>query len=470
MTSIPDAPEAPKGRSAQTTVLVIDDEESVHESVRQPLKRFRTLSAFNAPQALRALEQHHVDVIVLDLNLPGASGFDLLEQLSAERGDVEVVVLTAHSELKNAVRSIRLGAFDFLVKSFETYQSLGEHIDRALRHRRRRREAAATDAHARWLPKAFALLEGSRTDTVQSLVTLAHRAADTPISVLIEGETGVGKEVLARYIHAHSSRSAGPFIAVHVAAVPPTLLHSYLFGHVKGAFTGADRARAGRFELASGGTLFLDEVAELSPEAQVGLLRALQEREVERLGAAESTPIDVRIVAATNKSLSDEVSAGRFRQDLLYRLNVLRLSLPPLRERPKDLAALCRLLADKHAERVQRDPPVFSADAIAILSAYEWPGNVRELENLVMRLCALYPGTQVLGDDVPPEYWLPTLNQTARQAAESEPDGRLYQMACQQFQRYLVRLMIARCDGNKRAAARALGISYSTLKEKARGL
>jgi len=455
--------------TATLSVLIVDDEESVHRSVKQPLRRYRTIAAYSGAEATRALTRHHIDVILLDLHLPDTNGFDLLQQITTERDDVEIIVLTAHSEIKSAVRSVKLGAFDFLVKSFETYQHLEPHIERALVNRRRKREQIESRQREVWLTEAYAMLEATRSEALADVVRLARRVARTPISVLLEGETGVGKEVLARYIHAWSDRADGPFVAVNVASVPSALLHSYLFGHVKGAFTGADKAQAGRFELAFGGTIFLDEVGELSPEIQVHLLRVLQEREVERLGAPEATPVDVRILAATNKRLAEEVEAGRFREDLFYRLNTLRLVLPPLRDRTADLPELCAMLSRKHSLIMRREPPRFAERTLEVLGAYEWPGNVRELENLVMRLCALYPGVEITDDDVPPEYWLPTLNEQARAAVESrDNEGRLYQLATSQFQRYLVRMMIKRADGSKKDAARMLGVAYSTVKDKSR--
>ena len=263
-------------------------------------------------------------------------------------------------------------------------------------------------------------------------------------------------------------------MAVHIAAQPATLLESNLFGHVKGAFTGADRARVGKFELADSGTLFLDEIGEIDADAQVKLLRVLQERTVERVGAAESAAVDVRLIAATNKTLRDEAAAGRFREDLFYRLNVIPIVVPPLRERKEDLPALLALLMRKHAMNVGREVPEFSAEAMLALQCYDWPGNVREAENFVMRLIVREAGPEISLDDIPTEYRLQSLSGIADAVirdteAETGDEQRLYFLARDQFERYLVRLMINRCQGDKRAAARALGVSYSTVKEKSRG-
>ncbi|ACY16777.1 sigma-54-dependent transcriptional regulator [Haliangium ochraceum] len=456
------------------TILVIDDEEAFHDVLVPFLDGYRVLHAYSGWQASAAIKRHHVDVVLLDLNLPDVHGFKLIDELRAESGDAEVIILTAHSDVQNAVRAVKQGAFDFLAKTHENYQQIGEHIQRALLNRKRRREQIAASFGNQWVQSAFEFLDRSKSPATRNVMKLVRSVADTPLSVLIEGESGVGKEIVARYLHAHSSRTCEPFVAAHVAAMPAALLESQLFGHVKGAFTGADRAHVGKFELADGGTLFLDEVGELDGNAQVKLLRVLQEREVERIGAAESSPVNVRVVAATNKSLQNEVKAGRFRDDLFFRLNVIRIEMPPLRHRTEDLPALLDLLAEKHAAIMVREAPRFSAGAVSALQSYDWPGNIRELENLVMRLVAIHPGEEITTDDIPPEYCLSSLNTVAARAihAGAEDGGdeqRLYFLAREQFERYLVRLMVNRHQGDKRAAARALGISHSTVKEKSRG-
>jgi len=450
-------------------VLVVDDEESFHRNIAKYLGNYRRVNAYTGWQALEALGKYHVDVILLDLNLPDTTGFHVLEQVRQEREDIEVIVCTAHSEIRNAVEAVKKGAFDFLVKSYENYQNIHEHIRRALEYRRTKRELIESRTQESWLREAFTQLENTKSDVLALMMRLAKRVADTPLTVLIEGEAGVGKEVLARYIHCRSSRADGPFVTVNVSAVPPGLLGSYWFGHVKGAFSGADRMHIGKFELADGGTLFLDEVGDLDPEAQARLLRVLQEREIERLGANEATPVDVRVLAATHKRLHEEVKFGRFREDLYSRLNVLHVAVPPLRDRAEDLPDLARLLLRKHANRIGRsDAPGLGAGALDVLRRYDWPGNVRELENLMMRMVAL-ARAEIREDDIPPEYWLPTLNQVADDYVSRWPaKANLFYLATQQFQRYLIRLMVARSHGNKRLAARSLGISYTTLKDRLR--
>jgi DNA-binding NtrC family response regulator len=410
-----------------------------------------------------------VDVVLLDLRLPDVSGLDLLREWQSERDDFEVVVVTCHTDLANAVECVKAGAFDFVAKTHESYQRIGDHVERALANRRRKRTLAEARGEGA-LREGLQLIEHSHSRDMREIVRDLKLVAATPLTVLLEGESGVGKEVLARWIHQMSPRSQAPFVAVNMAAVPGTLLESTLFGHEKGAFTGADRLRMGKFELADGGTLFLDEISELDMSFQAKLLRALQEREIERIGGAEAVPVDLRIIAATNQDLESLVLAGKFRQDLWFRLNVMRVRVPPLRQRDADIPALVELLARRSAATMGRDPPVFRAEAIDALREYSWPGNVRELENLVMRLVALHPGVSEIGlDDIPPEYCLEHFGRLAlshAQAAADRGERSMYQQAMSHFERYIVRQTVDRCGGNKAEAARILGISYSSLKVK----
>ncbi|MCG8417691.1 MAG: sigma-54 dependent transcriptional regulator [Proteobacteria bacterium] len=460
-------------KSRKPTVLMVDDEESFHDIVEPYLTDYRTLKAYNGWQTLSALDAHHVDVVLLDLVLPDTEGLHLLDQIHTDRDDIEVIVVTAQAEIRLAVEAVKSGAFDFLVKSYENYQQLSKHIERALLHRRRRRERIEARTKEQWMRDAFATLEDSRAPSVKPIIRLARQVADKPLTVLLTGESGVGKELMAHYIHTYSPRANSPFVAINLAAIPDTLLESNLFGHVKGAFTGADREQLGKFELADGGTLFLDEIGELDSNVQVKLLRVLQEREVERLGAREPSPIDVRVIAATNKNLEHEVRAGRFREDLYYRLNVIRVKIPPLRERTLDLPALIKLLCTRHAATMGHEPPTFTREALVILCNYGWPGNIRELENLVMRLVALAPGRRISPNDIPVEYLLPTLNymseQSGRQGQRKDEKKGVYFRARDQFERYLVHLTVNRLGGDKDAAARELGVSRSTIKNKLRG-
>ncbi|HEX2573992.1 MAG TPA: sigma-54 dependent transcriptional regulator [Polyangia bacterium] len=449
-------------------MLVVDDESAFQETMARFLESYRRFTAYNGHQALEKLSKHHIDVVLLDLNLPDTNGLRLLQQIRAEHDDVEVIVITSHIELKNAVNCVKEGAFDFLAKSYENYQAIGEHIERALEHRRRRRAAILARADDT-LRESMELLERTHSLELAEMIQMVRRVAPTPLTVLIEGESGVGKELLARYVHVHSERATGSFVPVNLAAVPQTLLEATLFGHEKGAFTGADKVRLGKFELAEGGTLFLDEIGELEMPAQVKLLRVLQERQVERIGAAEASPVDVRVVAATNKNLAAEVSAGRFREDLWFRLNVMRITVPPLRQRRRDIPDLVHLLAKRHARSMNREPPRFTREVLRALMDYRWPGNVRELENLIMRMVVLHSDSKVRMEDLPVDYCIDHLIKVTIREADRGRNGersRLYSLACDLFERYLVKHMVDRCGGNKAEAARKLSVSYATVKNK----
>jgi DNA-binding NtrC family response regulator len=455
--------------TARTTVLVVDDEPRFHETIARYLTGYRRLSAYNASQARKVLAKHHVDVVLLDLRLPDVSGLDLLKEWQSERDDFEVVVVTCHTDLANAVECVKAGAFDFVAKTHESYQRIGDHVERALANRRRKRALVETRGEG-FTREGLQLIEHSHSREMRELVRELKLVAATPLTVLLEGESGVGKEVLARWIHQLSPRAQSPFVAINMAAVPGTLLESTLFGHEKGAFSGAERLRLGKFEMADGGTLFLDEISELDLGFQAKLLRALQEREIERIGGAEPVPVDLRIIAATNQDLEAAVRAGKFRPDLWFRLNVMRVRVPPLRQRAGDIPALVELLARRAAATMGREPPRFKPEALDALREYAWPGNVRELENLVMRMVALHPGVAQIGiEDIPPEYCLEHFGRLAlsqAQQALDRNDRSMYQQAMSHFERYLVRQTVDRCHGNKAEAARILGISYSSLKVK----
>lgn len=450
-------------------VLIVDDEEAFHRSVARYLGEFRLHRAFTGTRALEILSEHAIDVVLLDLGLPDVAGLDLLEEIKAVSPDIPVLIVTASSELRTAVAAVKAGAFDFLTKHHESYQALSLHIGRALEFRQWKRQKMASSLSKGWHRDAFTLLEASLSSQLRTAVQLARKTAATPLSVLIQGPSGSGKEIMARYVHAHSGRESEPFIPVNVGAVPESLMESQLFGHAKGAFTGAESDHVGKFELAGAGTIFLDEIGDLAPSCQVKLLRVLQELEVERVGGREARPIHCRVVAATNKNLQAEVRAGRFREDLFYRLHGVRIELPALSERPCDIAALVHFLASKSAHILRRHLPTFDPEVMRLLTSYSWPGNIRELENLVMRLVATCNEGVVMPDDVPPEFWLPTLMDTARIHVNTElGEKRLYFLAREQFERYLVRYMVQRCRGNKKRAAQELGVSYSTVKEKSR--
>jgi DNA-binding NtrC family response regulator len=380
--------------AAAPTVLVVDDEESVRESMRRVLRgTCRVLEAGDAATALETLRRHAVDVVLLDVRLPDAHGVELLGSIRATDDSVEVILVTAVREVRAAVEAMKLGAYDYLTKPFDV-DELRTQVGRAVERRALHRALLAFRAE-RGEAHGFEAIVGGHP-SMRRIYELVAQVAPTTTSVLIQGETGTGKELIARAIHHQSPRRENPLVAVNVAAIPETLVESELFGHEKGAFTGALKRRLGRFELAHGGTIFLDEIGSLRLDVQAKLLRVLQEHEVERLGGTQTVKLDIRLLAATNVDLKQAVAAGTFREDLYYRVNVLTIRVPPLRERADDIPLLAAHFVRKYSQKFGRTVQDVSPVALDLLKAYAWPGNVRELENIVERAVALAQGP-VLG-------------------------------------------------------------------------
>jgi DNA-binding NtrC family response regulator len=358
-------------------ILLVDDERNVHYSLQRALgEAFRIVSAFSGEEALQRLTTEKPHLILLDVKLPGTNGLETLQRIKAMDRDVPVILLTAYGTTETAITAMKHGAYDYLLKPVDI-ASLRGMITKALHLR-----ALTDQVDKRSLPEstqATPLL--GHSGPMQDLYKMIGRVAPTDTTVLISGESGTGKELVARAIHQHSLRADGPWVALNCAAIPEPLLESELFGHEKGAFTGAIERKPGSFEEASGGMLFLDEVGELPLAVQAKLLRALQEKEIRRLGGRESLPIDVRIIAATNKDLEGTVARAEFREDLYYRLNVIHLHLPPLRARLEDIPLLAQHFLTRCSRELERPVGGFAPDALAALNAHPWPGNVRELEN-----------------------------------------------------------------------------------------
>jgi len=449
------------GETPRTTVLVVDDDEMTQQVLARRLDGYRRLVASDGKSALEVIFHYHVDVVLLDLQLPDTDGEELLERILAERSDIIVFVITAHTDVPRAVRCIKQGATNFLAKSYETFLSLHEHIERALedRHRERAFESARIDDPWR---EVLEQLERTSSPALSAALTLLRHAAPSHLPVLIEGERGVGKELAARYLHRHSRRALRAFVPLRLASAPPEMREAILFGRKAG------EARLGKLVLADGGTLFLDEIGELDDAGQQQLLRVLRRGEFARPGVVEPTPVDVRIVATTEHDLGARVAQGRFDAELLRCLNVARVRISPLRERRSDVPELCRTLAERHARRMNREVPTFTKTALRALSEHAWPGNVTELETLIMRLVAGQASRAIRLTDIPIDLCLDYLSQSAVSLAERERGKRssLYNIACAHFERYLVRHIVERCSGNKAEAARQLGVSYATVKNK----
>src|SRR5437588_7896473 len=414
-------------------VLVVDDEQSLRKVLAATLQRegYEVQVASDGEEALAALDRDGADVVVTDLVMPKMDGLSLLRKVVTLHPDVPVIVVTAHGRVDSAVEAMKAGAFDFVTKPFE-HAELKAIIAKAARQ---------SDLNARnVVPDEGAL----RTEIVgkgQQMIELQQiisKVADAPSTVLIQGESGTGKELVATALHETSSRRERPFIKINCAAIPRELVEAELFGFEKGAFTGAVQSKPGRFELADGGTLFIDEIGEIPVEMQVKLLRAIQESEFERVGGVKTTRVEVRLIAATSRDLTRDIAAGRFREDLYYRLNVVPVHLPPLRERPEDIPLLVEHFRQKYNARLKKNVERIEDDALAALIGYPWPGNIRELENVLERTILFAEGPVIRAADLPPSL-RPTPGSPDDRAAAASPGvpaapGSLKEIAKEQVQ------------------------------------
>jgi two-component system, NtrC family, nitrogen regulation response regulator NtrX len=377
------------------TVLVVDDEVAICETLAQILgyENYRVLTAADGPRALRLLEEHAVDAMLLDVKMPGMDGFEVLARVRDLQPAVPVIIISGHGDIQTAVEAVKQGAYDFLEKPLDRARLLVT-LQNCLQHQQALADRERLAAKA---GRGTPLIGDS--SAMQGVRAFIARVAPTDATVLVTGENGTGKELVVAALHAGSHRHEGPLVEVNCAAIPSDLVESELFGHEKGAFTGADRQRIGKFEQADGGTLFLDEVGDMSERAQAKVLRAVEEGTIQRVGGRETMTVDVRIVAATNRDLAAPDSS--FRRDLFFRLNVLSVNLPPLRERPGDVDLLLAFFMDQLAATMKTRPKTFSPEALTLLRDYGWPGNVRELRNLVERLLILVPGPVIKPADLP---------------------------------------------------------------------
>ena len=439
-------------------ICVIDDQAMMRDSLEATLtaQDHKVFAYDNAQEALTMIKQQSFDAVLTDLRMPGLDGVGMLREMRRLGLDVPVVLMTAHASVPTAVEAMKLGAFDYVQKPFDA-QEIEIVIERALRDRSLVRDNEILRREIEDLDRQRELV--GQSPALQPVLEKIQRVAQSSATVLITGESGTGKELIARAIHVASARANQPMLCVNCAALSPTLLESELFGHEKGSFTGADRMRKGRFELADGGTLLLDEVSEIAPPLQSKLLRILQEREFERVGSSVTRRVDVRVIATTNRDLRDWAAKARFREDLFYRLSVLPIEVSPLRERREDIPLLLDYFVGRISAREARARPKFTADALRMLQEYARPGNVRELENLCERVSVLEAGREVA-----PATIAPLLNgpiKTASAAAEGLQyrDGQILSDA----ERTLILHTLERFSGHRERTARALGIGLRTL-------
>ena len=441
-------------------ILVVDDEPNVRESFRLVLEdAYEVIDVPDGARALDAVRASPVDLVLLDIRLPEMDGIEVLERLKAIDEGVEVILVTAVKTVRTAVAAMKLGAFDYVTKPFDEDELLSL-VRRALQKRSLEREVTFLRGElARQHDREDIVGEHPEMQKLSRLITQVARTTST---VLITGESGTGKELIARAIHHRGPRRDKPFVPVNPAAIPESLVESELFGHEKGAFTGAHQRKLGRFELAQGGTLFLDEIGLLRPEVQAKLLRVLQEREIERVGGTHAIKIDVRIVAATNLDLKRAVATSAFREDLFYRLNVVPITVPPLRDRIEDLPLLVDHFIRRYNHECNKRIEALTPDALAALGTYSWPGNVRELQNIVERTVVLVDGPLISAVDLPLDL---TISPTRPRSTSDKRRVDLNE-ASDRFERLIVQRVLEEARGNVSEAARVLGLHRNSLKVK----
>ena len=433
------------------SILVVDDAPDTREVLQRNLaaQEYQVFTSPDVAGAIKILNSTPIDLVITDLKMPGVSGLDLVRHVRENFKDIEVMMITGYPTIEGAVTAVKTGAEEYLTKPF-TDEELLSAVQRVLDKLHFRRNTQVQSSLK--LPASYGCI--GESEAMQRVFGAIDKAASTSATVLIIGESGTGKELLARAIHYNSSRASSPFVPVNCGAIPQELLESELFGHIKGAFTGATETRAGFFQTADGGTIFLDEISETSLSMQVKLLRVLQDKEVCMVGSTRSRKVDVRILASTNKDLLSLVKKGAFRDDLFYRIHVITIELPPLRERGDDILLLIQHFSTKFATEVGKGTPQFSDKALQILRNYHWPGNIRELENVVQRLVIMTDGDLIEVPDLPSLMRFSTLRETGfhRTLAEVEAE--------------YIRNVLGSVNGNKTRAAEILGIDRKTLREK----
>lgn len=455
-------------------ILLIEDDTTIADSLKQVLadESFAVVHEKRGDAGLAKAGSEPFDAVLTDLKMPGMNGLDLVRELHATHPHLPIILMTAHGTTETAIEAIRQGAFDYLLKPFDMMELI-ELLQKAVNNFRLAQTPVSLGDTS---PHQDAIVGKSRV--MQAIYKEVGRVADKPVTVLIRGETGTGKELVARAIWQYSNRVSGPFVAINCGAIPENLLESELFGHERGAFTGAEARRIGRFEQAEGGTLFLDEIGDLSPGTQVKLLRVLQEKCIQRVGGRETIHVDVRVIAATHRDLESAIREGQFREDLYYRLSVVTLRLPPLRERREDIPDIANYFARRYAKDFGLQQVTFQPEAMYLLQSHNWPGNVRELENVVRKLLLVARGypisedqvKQVLAEGTPAapaaagsiQSMVAELLAAAQRGELNDALSRLLENA----EREMFSQAIALADGNQAKAARWVGVSRLTMREK----
>ncbi len=442
------------------TILIVDDDESIRDTLEAILqKKYSVLKAKDGEEALEIVEKREVNVMLLDIVMPGISGLEVLKRIKDRFDDIEIIMISVVKEVDTAVQAMKMGAYDYITKEFN-YDEVAALVDRVVEKQKLNKELIYLQSERnQYFDDTFIL---GKTRTMGQIYNLVRKVAKLPATILITGETGTGKELLARLIHRESGNAKSPFVTVHLASIPRELIESTLFGHEKGAFTGAHKQRFGKFELAHKGTIFLDEVGDLKYDIQAKLLRVIQEGTIERVGGSKTIKVDVRPIAATNIDLEKAVQSGEFREDLYYRFNVVPINLPPLRERVIDVPLLVEHFLNKYNRKFRRTVREVTPETLEILSRYPWPGNIRELENLIERLVAIAEKDRISSEDIPVEYHFPNL--TSPKVARIKKD--LLSQGREIFERNFILKALERANWSRIRTAESLGIPLSTLKYK----
>ncbi len=447
---------------AKPIILVVDDDKNIGKMIEASLRKegkYEIRTALSGEACLNSLKENIPDLVLLDIQMPGIDGLETLKQIKQMDSRIPVIMMTAHGTIERAVQSMKLGAYDFLTKPFQRDRLIVT-VNNALLNSSLRKEVDELRSELK-NKYAFENIIG-QCGGMQDVFKAVEKVVDSNVTVLIQGESGTGKELIARAIHHHSSsRSARQFVAVNCSALPESLLESELFGHEKGAFTGATTRRIGKFEQANGGTIFLDEIGLMSPATQSKLLRVLQEREFERVGGNEMVKVDVRVISATNKDIEEAMKNNEFREDLYYRISVFPIKLPPLRERKEDIPALIAHFIKKYNLQENKKIEGVSADGLELMMAYNWPGNVRELENAIERAVVLSNGPEIVANDLPA-------------AVRALGEKRIYESDktlagwIEKLEEQALRQALLECEGNISKTAKKLGIGRATIYRKAK--
>lgn len=442
------------------SILIVDDEDTQRSILKGYLEKkgYRIYTASSGNEGIEVARKNLIDIILSDFKMPDKTGLEVLEEVKKINPEISFVIITAYGTVENAVKAMRLGAFDYISKPVDL-DELELLIERIIENKNLKSEIQILKNQLQEKFKIDSFI--SQSPKMEEVLSIASRAADSKATVLIIGESGTGKEVLAKSIHYASSRKNNSFIAVNIPALPETLLESELFGHEKGAFTGAEKSKKGRFELADGGTIFLDEIGDIPLNLQVKLLRVLQEHKIERLGSTESLDIDVRIIAATHQNLEQKIKDGSFREDLYYRLNIVSLHIPPLRERREDIMPLIEHFVKKYCEENQKKDLTLSKEAIDLLIKYNFPGNVRELENIIERAVVLSRGNVITVND------LPNVVKGFKAEKEIQADENLtLTQQVEELEKKLIYDALSKANGNQSQAGRMLGLTERNLRYK----